>query len=119
MPILTHAVPTYRRHKSTGQAVVTLDGRDFYVGKYKSKKSRDEYDRLVGQWQANGRRLPAALRPTGGEISVVELIDAYWQHAKQYYVKDGRPTSEQYCFRSATRPPERSLRKKTQPRPKR
>jgi hypothetical protein len=26
-------VPSYRRHKPTNQAVVTSDGRDFYLGK--------------------------------------------------------------------------------------
>ena len=26
--------PSYRLHKPTGQAVVRIDGRDFYLGKY-------------------------------------------------------------------------------------
>ena len=26
--------PTYRRHKPTGKAVVTIDGRDHYLGKF-------------------------------------------------------------------------------------
>ena len=29
-------IPAYRRHKSTGQAVVTRDGRDFYLGRWKT-----------------------------------------------------------------------------------
>ncbi len=32
MPILKNAVPKYRKHRATGQAVVTLNGRDFYLG---------------------------------------------------------------------------------------
>lgn len=51
-------IPSYRRHKHSGQAVVTLDGRDFYLGPWRSKVSRTEYDRLIGEWLANGRRLP-------------------------------------------------------------
>ncbi len=59
MPRLTKSVPKYRKHKASGQAVVTLDGKDFYLGPHNTDVSRREYDRLVGEWQLNGRRLPA------------------------------------------------------------
>ena len=49
--------PSYRHHKPSGQAVVTLDGRDFYPGRWGTQESTQTYDRLVGEWQANGRRL--------------------------------------------------------------
>ncbi len=48
MPRLIHQNPTYRKHRATGQAVVTLDGRDFYLGPHGTKASRAEYDRLIG-----------------------------------------------------------------------
>lgn len=83
--------PKYRKHKASQQATVTLDGRDFYLGPYGSKASRLEYDRLVGEWIQNGRRLPP--RANSG-LSIVELTDAYWQFAKGYYVKDGGLTDE-------------------------
>lgn len=35
-------VPSYRRHKPSGQAVVTLNGHDIYLGPWKSKVSRPE-----------------------------------------------------------------------------
>ena len=35
-------VPSYRRHRPTGQAVVTLNGRDIYLGKWGGKESRAE-----------------------------------------------------------------------------
>lgn len=35
--------------------------------------------------------------------AVVQLISDYWQFVTQYYVKHGRPTSEQVCIRSALR----------------
>jgi hypothetical protein len=41
--------PSYRLHKPSGQAVVTLDSRDFYLGKYGSPESRAEYDRLISE----------------------------------------------------------------------
>jgi hypothetical protein len=33
-------VPAYRLHRRSGQAVVTLDGRDFYLGIHGSPESR-------------------------------------------------------------------------------
>jgi hypothetical protein len=62
-------VPSYRRHKPTGQAVVTLNGRDIYLGKFNSTVSRAEYDRLIGEWLAAGRCLP---RPETG-LTIAEL----------------------------------------------
>lgn len=89
MPRLRHQHPTYRHHRASGQAVVTLDGHDFYLGLWQSKASRAEYDRLVGQWLANYRRLPIEV---GCDLTIVELLAAYWQFARKYYVKNGRPT---------------------------
>ena len=40
MPKLVHATPKYRRHKASGNAVVTLDGQDHYLGRYGSKAIR-------------------------------------------------------------------------------
>jgi hypothetical protein len=94
-------VPSYRRHKPSGQAIVTLDGRDFYLGKWNSAASRHEYDRLIGEWLANGRRQPVASGLC--TISVVELLAAYWSHARSYYVKNGRPSDHQHAIRAALR----------------
>jgi hypothetical protein len=33
-------IPTYRRHKATGQACVTLDGRTFYLGRHGCQQGR-------------------------------------------------------------------------------
>ena len=43
---------------TTGQAVVTLCGKDFYLGPYGSSESDEEYDRLIRGWIAHGRKLP-------------------------------------------------------------
>ena len=82
-------VPPYRKH-ATGQAVVRLNGQDFYLGAHGSPASRKEYNRLIGEWLARGRCLPAP----EVDLKVAELILRYWKHAQGYYVKDGRPTSE-------------------------
>lgn len=47
MPRLIHRNPAYRLHRSTGQAIVTLDGKDFYLGPHNSKASLDAYDQLI------------------------------------------------------------------------
>ena len=74
MPKLTeNRLPKYRKHKPTAQAVVTLSGRDFYLGNHGTARSKAEYDRLVSEWVANGRRLSAA----GSDITVSKLLAAY------------------------------------------
>ena len=55
--------PSYRLHKPSGQAVVTLNGKEFCPGPHGSQPSRDHYDRLVAEWLANGRRLPISVTP--------------------------------------------------------
>ena len=91
MPRLTHANPSYRRHRVSGQAVVTINGRDHYLGPYGTKTSKAEYDRLISEWLANGRRSPEAVP----DLTIVELVASYLQHAQTYYRDtDGNPTSE-------------------------
>ena len=56
MPANSAKVPSYCRHKATGQAVVRLNGRDHYLGPYGTPESHERYARLIAQWQA-GRNL--------------------------------------------------------------
>jgi hypothetical protein len=74
MPRLTKSVPTYRHHKPSNQAVVTLDGHDYYLGPWKSKASKTEYDRLTAEWLANGRQMPGIHKQTR---TVEELLAAF------------------------------------------
>ena len=96
------SLPKYRKHKRSGQAIVTLSGKDFYLGPHGTNASKLEYDRLIGEWLANGRQLPSQNRDEG-EYKVAQLCLAYWQHTKDYYVKNGRPTDEQACIKTALR----------------
>jgi integrase len=85
MPKLSDtAVPAYRHHKASGQAIVTLDGRDFYLGPHGSATSKAEYARLTGEWLAAGRRLPA----NPNEVTIAELAAAFRRHARDFY-RDG------------------------------
>src|SRR6516165_6634127 len=104
MPLASLRTPSYRLHKPTGQAVVTLCGRDFYLGRHGSPESRAEYDRLIVEWISNGRRLPAPTSEAGSDLSINELLLAYVCHADGYYVKNGEPTTEPVNIRLAIRP---------------
>ncbi len=90
MPRLTNSAPKYRKHRASGQAIVTLDGRDFYLGPHGTRANRREYDRLVAEWMQNGRQIPIA---QSNDLTVTELASAYWRFAKGYYQKNGRPTN--------------------------
>ena len=68
MPKLRNKLPSYCRHKASGQAVVTLNGRDHYLGEYGTPESRARYEQLIAEWVASKRRPAAELparEPTG------------------------------------------------------
>jgi len=95
-----HRIPKLRKHK-TGQGVVRLNGRDFYCGRYGQSETEEKYHRIVSEWIASGRRI----NPEPADITIIELVDRYWSHAKGYYRKaDGTPTHEISAIRSALRP---------------
>ena len=54
MPNITRAIPAYRLHKPTGQAVVRLDGRDHYLGRHGTEANRQAYRRTIADWLAAG-----------------------------------------------------------------
>ncbi len=95
-------VPSLRRHKPSSLGVVTLNGKDHYLGswpvgrKHAPDAVRTEYDRLIAEWLAAGRRLATI---TEGEpvtaLSGNELILVFYRWAEQHYRRpDGTTTSE-------------------------
>ena len=83
---------SYRLHRPSGQAVVTIGGRDFYLGPYNFPESRDEYDRVLAEWLAAGRpRYGRASEATPADLTVSELLAAYLLFVDGYYVKNGQP----------------------------
>ena len=104
MSATTLRTPSYRHHKPSGQAVVTLDGRDVYLGRYGTPQSRAEFDRLLAEWLSNGRRLPAPASAHGTDLSVNELALVYLGFADGYYTKRGKPTTEPESIRQTIKP---------------
>lgn len=103
MPRLTARPPSYRHHKPSGQAVVTLDGRDCYLGPFGSAASREKYHELVGRWQLRQTSPAASTPPPRDDLTLNELFLRYWAHAETYYRKHGEPTTEQRMIRSTMR----------------
>jgi hypothetical protein len=96
-------VPSYRLHKPSGQAVVTLSGRDHYLGRFGTPESRRGYERLVATWFGNGRRLPET-KPARA-ITVGEVCDAFltWCE-REYRAGDGTLSRAVENVRIALRP---------------
>ena len=103
MPRLAQSVPKYRKHKASGQAFVELNGQRQYLGPHGSRTSRDEYDRLIGEWLQNGRTAKST-NAESGALLVVELIAGYLNFAKSYYRKGGQLTSEYAAILHAVLP---------------
>ena len=80
------STPKYRKHRATGQAVVTICGRDHYLGPHGTKASLVEYDRLVGEWLSGGRPTTTA---SADDLTVAELCHAYKRYATGYYRRGG------------------------------
>ena len=92
-------VPSYRRHAS-GQARVTIAGKDYLLGPWKSKESKEKYDRLVGEYISSGRSKSFGTKPA--ELSIAELLVAFKAHAAQTYGVSKR--GEYYHLLLAMRP---------------
>jgi integrase len=98
MPKLKYRLPSYCKHKASGQGVVTLDGRSYYCGPYGLKASKAKYEQLVARW------IGGDLNNDPSGLTVAEVAAKYWVHVRSYYVKNGLPTFEQTCIRCALRP---------------
>ena len=107
MPGRPRKIPSYCSHKSSGQAVVRIDGTDEYLGTYGSPESYEKYHRLIAERFPQGPNSVSQVAESlsalsnRGDLTIVELIAAFWPHVATYYVKKGRPTSEQNSLRPA------------------
>ena len=97
-------VPSYCRHKASGQAYVTLDGREHYLGVYGTPESRERYARLIAEHTAGDSSL-AMPAPASSSLSISELALVYWErHVLKVHVSEGKPTDRQYHIRLSLRP---------------
>lgn len=76
-------VPGYRLHKASGQAVVVLSGRSYYLGAYGSPESRKLYERRIAEWLQHKQAPPEVANVRG--LSVSEVILAYLRSIEGRY----------------------------------
>lgn len=98
--------PSYRLHKAPNCPVVTIDGKNHYLGAYGSDETHEKYARLIAQWREMRHR-PTGSRATDQQVSnlrINEVTLRYWQFTVAYYRKNGAPTRELSCIREALRP---------------
>jgi len=99
----TRQIPKYRLHKSSGLGVVRLAGKDIYLGKHGTEESQAEYRRIIAEWLASPIQAIHLNSPIGSAI-INELVLAYLQFAKTYYIKNGRPSGEIPNLKDAVKP---------------
>ncbi|QDV24782.1 hypothetical protein [Aureliella helgolandensis] len=88
-------VPSYRRH-SSGNARVTINGKDYLLGKYGSKSSKLKYQRLIAEYRASRKS-----RAFGkSEPLLQDIMLAFMRYAKEYYAG----TTQPYRFKIALKP---------------
>jgi integrase len=92
----TVQIPKATKHQ-TGQAVVRLNGKDYYLGRHGSAQAQAKYQELISQWLAGGRILPNR----DCEPSLNELLLAYDKHAETYYASVDKKSTEHACLRDA------------------
>lgn len=123
----TFVEPKYCRHKARDLAFVRICGRTYYLGRFNSPESRAEYDRLVGLWRLNGRKLPLETNPAivslnpapvhqaatpapalslhdpaQAGLTVTELLDLFFADIEREYPShEGRKNSELVSIESA------------------
>ena len=107
MPPRTASLPKYRHYKPKNLAVVRIDGRDHYLGKYGSPASWERYHRLMAE-RAVSANPTVTLDPVGPSASnptIAEIILAFWKHALQHYRgPDGTPSKDRGNIKAALRP---------------
>ena len=74
------AMPAYRYHIS-GQAVVTLGGKDFYLGQYDTPQSRSRYLSLLSEYNSNGLQTPNQPTHQDGQPITVRCVTAEFRES--------------------------------------
>ncbi|MFN0135526.1 MAG: tyrosine-type recombinase/integrase [Phycisphaerae bacterium] len=88
--------PSYRCREGYTQAIVTLTDsvtkkrRDYWLGQHGTPESREQYHRIIAEWEANERRLPRPpVEPARTEkpeqLALIVLLRDFYRFAKRHY----------------------------------
>jgi integrase len=100
------AIPSYRLHKARNCAVVTLDGKDHYLGPFNSPSSKQKYAKLIRAW-LSARETPPDDRPETPSLPISdrpcigEIILRFLQYASAYYKPNHGENREAGCIADA------------------
>jgi integrase len=106
----SRTVPSYRRHKQSGQAIVTIrlpngKRKDMLLGPWKSPESRREYARIIAELQAGQVTTSFTDSKLPSELTIDEALVPFLKHCDQYYRHpNGEPTGQAQTIRDALRP---------------
>lgn len=99
----SRTAPAYQKHAS-GQARVTINGEDRYLGKYGSAESMALYQEIVRRHLADRLRDQVARSASVfTDLTINEAAARYLVHAEEYYVKNGQVTNQYRMTRLALR----------------
>lgn len=79
LPHLAHKLPCYGRHESSDQAVVNIQGRDIYLGRYGTPESKQRYNEIISQLIAKRviELVRAAVIPPTDDLRIIEPMSHY------------------------------------------
>lgn len=96
MPSRKPRHPSYRHHKARNCAVVTIHGKDHYLGDYDSDASWEKYHRLMAELHPKVKEPTLPPQTVAAPMSLNELMLRYFTEKVEVdYRKNGEPTSEQ------------------------
>jgi integrase len=98
------SIPSYRFHKASGQAIVTLAGKDHYLGPHGTDESKDDYRRRVKEWLSDGAPRVSSRR----DLNVDDVLAEFVPYAEQQY---GSSLGRSNEYRNWYRPAIRALRR--------
>src|SRR5262245_49104091 len=100
--------PNLCLHKPTGQAYVRLNGKPRYLGKYGTPAAQRAYARLLNQLAEHAKRRQEQdttfVPPKAEDLTMCELIAAYWPHAENLHRKHSQATQTLDNVRLALKP---------------
>ena len=85
MPRQKNPVPSYLKHRPTGQAFVKIDGKFHYLGAYGSPESRTAYGNLVGRTLRGLDPIAEPKAPSAAVLTVAEVRLAYYKWVLDRY----------------------------------
>jgi hypothetical protein len=116
MPRPKKPLPSYRLHKQSGQAIVTVTvngvRKDMTLGHYGTDESYEEYERIIKDIRERAKKADAlkttpnistTVPAAPADITVNELCVRFLRHAEVYYSQtpEGKPSTELVSFKYA------------------